>query len=67
MEKHFASPIKNVVLAGIEVGGRFIVIGRFDEFPVFLIDLAEQVAQLSRVFELDQRIDDLASLVSLAK
>ena len=49
MEKHLASPVEQVVLAGIEMSGGFIVIGRFHVFAVLLVDLAEQVVQFARV------------------
>ena len=51
MEKHLASPIKQIVLAGIQMSGRFeIRLPRRYEFVVFLVDLAEQVVQFAGVF-----------------
>ena len=67
MEKHFASPVEEIVFAGIEVCGGFEVVRRLHIFAVLLVDLAEQVVQLPRVFQLDQVVDDLARLVALAE
>ena len=49
MEKHLASPIEQIVFAGIEVSCRLEVVCGVNKLAVFLVDLAEQVVQFAGV------------------
>ena len=67
MQKHFASPVEEVVLAGIEVRGGLVIVGRLHILAVLLIDLPEEVAQLAGVLDLHQFKDHAPGRVSLAE
>ena len=43
VQKQFASPIEQVALAGVDVRGGFVFIGRLDELSVFFLYLAQQI------------------------
>ena len=51
MEKQLASPIEEVVVAGVQVSGGLELVDCRDELSVFLFYLAEQVVQLAGVLD----------------
>ena len=62
VKKHLASPIKQIVLAGIDMSSGFELIFRFNKLAVFLVDLAKQIVQFSGVLLLRNRLGHLPSL-----
>ena len=65
MEKKFAAPLKEVFLTGIHMGSDPELIRRRYEFSIFLLDLTEQVVQLSGVLLLHQCLHKLSRLGKL--
>ena len=62
MEKQFASPIEEVVLAGVQVSRGLKLVGRRDVLFVFLFDLAEQVVQFAGVLGWQNALHQLPCL-----
>ena len=64
MQKEFASPVEQVLFAGIEMSGSFKLVCRLQKLAVLLVDLAEKIVQFPGVL-LPQ--GDLHSLPRLVK
>src|SRR5439155_3362025 len=57
MEKEFTSPVKEVALGGIHVGGDFVFICRRHELPVFFFHFAKQIMQFPGVLAFQKILD----------
>ena len=63
VQKHLASPVEEVVLGWVQMGGRLVFVRRIDKLSILLVDLCEQVVQLAGVFLFRQLTDNLPPFI----
>jgi len=63
MFQQIAAEVEDIFLGRIEAGGGFIFTSRFVDVTLRLLQVSKQVVQISLVFSLDERLDDVAALL----
>ena len=62
VQEEFASPVEEIALAGIGVGGGLEFVGCGDKIPVPFLDFAEKVVEFGGVFGFEKVMDELSGL-----